>query len=83
MKINVYGFGCECQQRLYLNVESAINILGIEADIIKISDNREIAEAGFNNVPGLAIDDDPVVTGKVLSTDELMIIFNRYFRIRV
>ncbi len=81
MQIKVYGFGCDCQQRLYLNVENAINNLGYDAEIIKINDSEQISEAGFNNIPGLAIDDEPIVTGRVLSTDELMIIFNRYQRI--
>ncbi len=81
MQIKVYGPGCERHHRLLKNVRIAIAELNIDAEVIEINKIEQIAEAGFSNMPGLTIDDEPVIVGQVLSIDELKIIIWRYRRL--
>ena len=83
MLVKVYGYGCEKHDRLYKNAIQAANQMDLEANVIKILDNEKIAEAGFNYTPGLAIDDEPLVAGRVLTVDELKILFRRYQKVVV
>lgn len=83
MQIKVYGFGCEKHHQMYENILTALSQMNVQAEVVKITDTEQIAEAGFSYTPGMAIDDEPMASGRVLTVDELKILFNRYLQVMV
>jgi len=75
MKIEVLGPGCQRCNTLEANVRSAIQELGIEAEVSKVSDINQIAARGVLMTPGLAVDGETVVTGRLLSVNQLKKMF--------
>lgn len=71
-KIEIFGTGCAKCKRLEKNVREAVKDLGVEARIEKVEDLDEITSRGIMMTPGLAIDGDTVVTGKVPSTGQII-----------
>ena len=69
--IQVFGTGCPKCQQLEANAREAVEKLGIEAEVIKVKDINEIAEAGVMMTPALAIDGDVKVVQKVASVDDI------------
>ena len=70
-KIQVYGTGCPKCNQLEYNAKAAIEQLGIEAEVEKVKDLNQIAEAGVMMTPALAVDGEIKVSQKVASTDEI------------
>ncbi len=66
MKIKVLGSGCKNCVNLTANTEAALKELGIDAEIIKVTDFKDIASYGIMSTPGLVIDEQVVSYGKVL-----------------
>ncbi len=66
MKIKVLGSGCKNCVNLAANTEEALKELGMEAEIIKVTDFKDIASYGIMSTPGLVIDEQVVSYGKVL-----------------
>lgn len=66
MKIKILGSGCKNCVNLTKNTEEALKELGIEAEIIKVTDFKDIASYGIMATPGLVIDEEVVSYGKVL-----------------
>lgn len=71
MEIKILGSGCNKCKTLTENTQAALTRLGLEADIIKITDFAEIAVHGVMSTPALAINDKVVSMGKVLSSSEI------------
>ncbi|WP_049721569.1 thioredoxin family protein [Gilvimarinus polysaccharolyticus] len=71
MKIKILGSGCKKCNTLTENAQAALSNLGLEAEIIKVTDYAEIAAHGVMSTPALAIDDKVVSMGKVLSSSEI------------
>ena len=71
MKIEILGPGCQKCTKLYENVKEAVEITGIDAQIIKIEDINKITEYGIMMTPGLVINGEVKVVGKLLSTEEI------------
>ena len=67
MHIEILGPGCKKCHALGLATERAVDELGIDADITKVTDFGEMAARGVMTSPGLAIDGTIVSTGKVPS----------------
>ena len=61
VSIEVLGPGCANCKRLEQNAREAVAMAGVEAEIVKVADYREIAARGVMRTPGLVID------GKVVS----------------
>ena len=66
MKIKILGSGCKNCVTLAKNAEEALKDLGKEAEIIKVTDFKDIASYGIMSTPGLVIDEEVVSYGKVL-----------------
>ena len=70
-KIQVLGTGCPKCKQLAANVEQAANELGIECELIKVTDINEIIKLGVMMTPGLLIDGEVKVSGKVVGSDQI------------
>lgn len=71
MKIEVLGPGCKRCHTLEENVRAAVGEMGVDAEIVMISDIREIAARGVLMTPGLAVDGQTVASGHLLSVNQV------------
>jgi small redox-active disulfide protein 2 len=71
LNIKVLGSGCENCKRLAWLVERAANHLGIEAQVIKVTDYSEIMKYEILSTPGLVINEKLVASGRVPSEAEI------------
>jgi small redox-active disulfide protein 2 len=71
LTIRVLGPGCASCQRLEQEVMAATSELNIPADILHVTDVREIASYGVMGTPALVINGKVVSTGKIPSRASL------------
>jgi len=71
MKIQILGTGCAKCQLLEKNAREAVHELGINAEIVKVSNIDDIMAMGVMMTPALAIDDDVKVVGKVVTKEHI------------
>ena len=71
MKIEILGTGCPKCEALMKNVETAVQELGIEADVLKVTDIVEIANRGVMMTPALSVDGNVLLSGKVMTVGEI------------
>lgn len=70
-KLQILGTGCPKCKKLAETAEAAANELGIEYELDKVTDINEILTFGVMLTPGLVVDGEVKVTGKVPSTEEV------------
>ncbi|HEO71334.1 MAG TPA: thioredoxin family protein [Candidatus Hydrogenedentes bacterium] len=70
-KIQILGTGCPKCKKLAENAEAAAKELGIEYELVKVTDINEIMNFGVMMTPVLAVDGLVKVVGKVPSADEI------------
>ena len=70
--IQVFGTGCPKCEKLEANAKAAVEQLGIEAEVVKVRDINEIAEAGVMMTPALAVDGMVKASRKVAGVDEIV-----------
>ncbi len=71
VRIEVLGTGCAKCRRLVKNVEKAVADLGIDAEIVKVEDITAIMDRGVLLTPGLIVDGELKVSGRVADVKEL------------
>lgn len=71
MKIEILGTGCPKCETVAKNVQSAVSELGIQVEVVKVTDIGEIAARGVMLTPALAIDGDIKAVGKVPTVEEI------------
>ena len=71
MKVTVYGSGCKKCITLAENVKEVAEDLGVDIELEKVEDIAEIAKAGIMGTPGLAVDGEVKVKGRVPSKNEI------------
>ena len=64
-KIQILGTGCAKCQKLAENAKQAADNLGLDYEMVKISDINQIMGFDVMTTPGLAVDGKVLVTGKV------------------
>ena len=69
--IEVLGPGCNNCIRLEKNAREAVAMAGVEAEVVHVTDYREIAARGVLSTPGLVIDGRVVSTGRVPSAGDI------------
>lgn len=75
MKIEVLGTGCSKCKALEEAVKQAVTKIGEFHEVKKVEDLVEIMNYGVMSTPALVVDGVVKSTGKVLSVDELLILF--------
>ncbi len=71
-RIEVLGPGCRRCEELAKNVREAVAIAGVEAEVIHLTDPRDLLAHGILwTTPGLVIDGRLVSAGRVLSPRDI------------
>ena len=70
-KIEVLGPGCANCQRLEALARQAVADLGVEADVEKVTDVKEIMAKGVMATPGLVVNGKVVSKGRVPPASEV------------
>jgi small redox-active disulfide protein 2 len=71
MKIQILGTGCPKCKQLEENALVAVNQLGLDFEIEKVTQINDIMEFGVMVTPGLVVDGEVKSSGKLLSVDEI------------
>ena len=71
-KIRVLGTGCQKCGQLEENARKAVEQAGVDYQVEKISDLKEIMKFGVMITPALAVDGEIKATGKVLSVEDIV-----------
>ena len=71
MKIEVLGPGCQKCQALAANTETAVQELGLDCQIEKVTDISEISARGVMMTPALLVGGQVKVIGRVPSVEEI------------
>ena len=70
-KLLVLGPGCPRCEQLAASVREAADRLGLEYELVKLTDVREFPRYGVMLTPGLVVDGELKLQGRVPSLDEL------------
>ena len=70
MKIQILGTGCPKCRKLGEVAREAADGLGLDYELVKITDLNEITGFGVMMTPALAVDGEVKLAGKVPSVDE-------------
>lgn len=71
MHVKILGPGCKNCHTLEKRTREALAELGMEATVESVTDYGEIAAAGVMKTPGLVVDDELVLSGKVPKVKEI------------
>ncbi len=69
--IEVLGHGCANCQKLEANAREAVAMAGIEADVVKVTDDALIAARGVLTTPGLVIDGEVKSSGRIPAAGDI------------
>lgn len=72
MIIKILGSGCRNCVTLKENTDTALKELGVEAEVVKVTDFKDIMAYGVMSTPALVIDEKVVSYGKVLKPKEIV-----------
>lgn len=65
MKVEILGSGCPKCEKTEERVKQALDSLGLEAEVTKVTDQEEIVARDVMMTPAVAIDGDVKISGKV------------------
>ena len=71
MIVKILGSGCANCHRLEANTRQALSALGLEATVEKVTDLGDIASYGVMRTPGLVVDEQVLVSGRVPDAKEI------------
>jgi small redox-active disulfide protein 2 len=71
MIIKILGSGCANCVRLEANTNQALATLGLQATVEKVTDYADIASYGVMRTPGLVVDEQVLVSGRVPDATEI------------
>jgi len=69
--VQVLGPGCAKCEKLKHNAEEAVQQVGVEATVEKITDINVITSFGVMMTPAIAVDGEVKAVGKVLSSEDI------------
>ncbi len=71
MDIKILGSGCTNCVNLEKATRQAADELNLDATFEKVTDDAEIAGYGVMRTPGLVVDDEVVLSGRVPTVDQV------------
>ncbi|PKQ21478.1 MAG: redox-active disulfide protein 2 [Actinobacteria bacterium HGW-Actinobacteria-5] len=71
MNIKILGSGCANCQNLEKAARQAVDELGLEATFEKVTDYADIASYGIMRTPGLVVDEEVVLSGRVPTASQV------------
>ena len=71
MDVKILGTGCVNCKNLEALTRAALDDLGLEVEIEKVTDPGEIVSWGVMSTPALVIDDEVVLSGRIPSSNQL------------
>ncbi len=71
MKLQILGSGCAKCKTLGQHTEAAVQALGLEYEMEKVTDMNAIIDAGVMSTPALVVNGEIKSMGKVLSVDDI------------
>jgi small redox-active disulfide protein 2 len=71
MKIQILGTGCAKCNALTMATEKAAQALGLQYELEKVTDLKQIMSFGVMTTPALVVEGKVKVSGKVPSVDDL------------
>ena len=71
IKVKVLGSGCANCKRLEANVRKVAAAQNIEIELEKVTDYAEIMKWPILNTPGLVVNDQLVVAGRIPKDEEI------------
>jgi small redox-active disulfide protein 2 len=71
MIIKVLGTGCANCKKLEENTRKAVEELGIDATIEKVTEFRDIMSYGVMKTPALVVDEKVKIMGRVASPEDI------------
>lgn len=72
MVIKVLGSGCRNCMILKENTETALKEMALDAEIVKVTDFKDIMAYGVMTTPALVVNEKVVSFGKVLKPNEIV-----------
>jgi small redox-active disulfide protein 2 len=69
--IQILGPGCPKCTKLSEEAEKAAKELGLDYEIVKVKDMKEIMQYGVMTTPGIAVDGKVKAVGKVLDAQKI------------
>lgn len=70
-EVKVLGPGCPKCQELMVQTQKAVEELGLECSVEKVTDIQQITSYGVMMTPALVVDGQVKVTGRVPSRDDI------------
>lgn len=71
MVIKILGSGCMNCQKLEALAKQAVDELGLDAEIVKVTEYPDIMAFGIMSTPGLVVDEEVRVAGRLPSYDDV------------
>lgn len=71
MVIKIFGTGCSNCKKLEENAKKAVEELGLDAVVEKVSDIKEIMSYGVMKTPALVVDGKVKVMGRVVTSEDI------------
>ncbi len=72
MIIKILGSGCSKCDQLVDNTEEALKTSGISAEVIKVTELKDIMAYGVMTTPALVVDEKVVACGKILKPQDII-----------
>jgi len=69
--ITVYGPGCMKCQKAEEVVKQTVEVMGIQASVVKVTDVQKMVAAGIMSTPAVAVDGVIKLSGRIPTAEEV------------